>query len=184
VLLDLFESGVDFFYTPVILNMADVSYEGPVKITTTVTDDRGQTFFVRNVKSSSTTIKPEKSASYGTKMVRSGGLPEGNYTITFEINADRPADEAFYYNNTISHRFSVRDSYLVGDANGDGSVDIMDVTSIQRLLARYEDNLPDRLAERLAITDDEISILDATLIQMYLAHYTVSRPFGEKKLYE
>jgi hypothetical protein len=62
-------------------------------------------------------------------------------------------------------------------------VDILDATLIQRLLARYDDNVPDRLEERLAATD-EVSIIDATLIQRYRAHYEVSRPFGEKRLYE
>ena len=184
VLLDKFESGVSFFYTPIITNMSDVNYEGTIRITTTVADDSGQTIFTRNVKSGSTTLKPEKSASYGTKMSRDKGLPAGDYTITFEINTDRPVTEAFYYNNSISHHFSVRDSFILGDVNDNGVVDIMDATAIQRMLARYEDDLSPNVDQRMAILDDDLSIMHATILQQYLAHYTVSAPIGEKRLYE
>ena len=182
-LLDKIESGVTFFYTPILKNMSDVNYEGAIRIQTTVTDADGSTVFTRNSKSGAITIKPEKSASYGTKISRTDGLPAGDYTMTFVINSDHPVDEAFYYNNSYSYNFKVRDSYIVGDADGNGEVDILDATLIQRLLARYDDNVPDRLEERLAATD-EVSIIDATLIQRYRAHYEVSRPFGEKRLYE
>jgi hypothetical protein len=183
-LLDLFESGTAFYYTPILLNMSDVNYEGAVRILTTVTDADGRTIFTRNVKSGATTIKPEKSASYGTKMARDAGLPAGDYTMTFTINGDHPVSEAFYYNNSYSYRFSVRDSYLLGDVNDNGDVEITDATAIQRLLAKYEDNLSANVEQRAAIYDDEITIVDATIIQMYLAEYEISYPLGEKRLYD
>lgn len=183
-LLDTLESGVDFFYTPIIVNMADVSYEDAMRIAITVENAEGDVAFTRSVKSSVITIKPEKSASYGTKLSRSGGLPEGDYTIRFTLNAAHDTAEAFYYNNSFSYDFKVRDSYLLGDVSNNGVVDIMDATLIQRMLARFEDDLPARAEQRAMICGDEITIMDATQIQRHLADYDTGRPIGEKRLYD
>ena len=56
---------------------------------------------------------------------------------------------------------------LRGDANGDGVVDIVDVTTIQRYLAEYEVPVFDATAAD-ADLDGEVDIIDATLIQRVL----------------
>ena len=65
---------------------------------------------------------------------------------------------------------STQNTILYGDADGDGTVTIIDVTRIQRHLADiyppiYEENMKAAVVSG----DDELSIIDATLIQRWLA---------------
>ncbi len=62
-------------------------------------------------------------------------------------------------------------NHIVGDADGDGEISVLDATRIQRVLADFEQE--NRVtAERYArMTGSELSILDATAIQRYLAGY-------------
>ena len=69
---------------------------------------------------------------------------------------------------------------IIGDADGDGSVTILDVTVIQRRLAEYDVNDPENVELCGDVDEDgELSILDVTLIQRYLASYTVAHPIGQ-----
>ena len=70
-------------------------------------------------------------------------------------------------------------TFYLGDANVDGSVDIMDATTIQRMLAKY--NILTFKGERLGDTDlnGDVDIMDATLIQRYLANYSCPTEIGE-----
>lgn len=64
---------------------------------------------------------------------------------------------------------SIEENVLLGDTDGDGSVTILDATTIQRHLAQ----LPNDVFVGLCADTDKdgvISILDATLIQRYLAN--------------
>ena len=61
----------------------------------------------------------------------------------------------------------IKAEHLRGDANGDGVVDITDVTTIQRYLAEYEVPVFDATAAD-ADLDGEVDIIDATLIQRVL----------------
>ena len=71
------------------------------------------------------------------------------------------------------------DSVLLGDANGDGYVNISDVTDIQRAVA--EMGTLDDLRKKAADVngDGVVTIDDATLLQMYLAEYETAYPIGE-----
>lgn len=71
------------------------------------------------------------------------------------------------------------DSVLLGDANGDGSVNINDVTTIQRHLAEMETLEEICLHAADANQDGTVDIEDATTIQMYLAEYEMDYPIGE-----
>ena len=69
---------------------------------------------------------------------------------------------------------------LLGDADGDNDVSILDATRIQRWLASYNDGNEEQVllcgdTDR----DGDVSILDATLIQRWLAQFTVPTPIGE-----
>ena len=66
-----------------------------------------------------------------------------------------------------------RESWIKGDADGDGTITIIDATIIQRKLANYTVNDPERVDECGDINGNGLDILDATLIQRYLANYTV-----------
>jgi hypothetical protein len=72
------------------------------------------------------------------------------------------------------------DSVLLGDANGDGYVNISDVTDIQRAVA--EIGTLDDLRKKAADVngDGVVTIDDATLLQMYLAEFETAYPIGEK----
>ncbi len=60
--------------------------------------------------------------------------------------------------------------YLRGDADGNGALDVLDATTIQRVLAGLSAQDEDgHMALRATVTGDELSITDATAIQRYLA---------------
>ena len=62
--------------------------------------------------------------------------------------------------------------YMVGDADKDGELTILDATVIQRALAGLDNSSYDVKAAD-ADEDGEVSILDATAIQRHLAGLTV-----------
>ena len=70
------------------------------------------------------------------------------------------------------------DHYLVGDADGDGAVTVLDATKVQRLLADYVLDEDGMIALRGDVNGDGISILDATFIQRFLADYDDGTQIG------
>lgn len=63
--------------------------------------------------------------------------------------------------------YGVGDTSVIGDANGDGDVNILDATFVQSIVARYEtDNVNRENAD--VDGNGEITIQDATFIQMYV----------------
>lgn len=69
------------------------------------------------------------------------------------------------------------ETYILGDADHDGTVTILDATAIQRTLA----DLPVVSFDNKAadIDGNGLNILDATMIQRYRAGFTVSYPVGD-----
>ena len=70
-------------------------------------------------------------------------------------------------------------TYMVGDADGDGAVSILDATKIQRVLVELDDDPDGLIALRADSDGDGLNILDATRIQRYLADFVVDSPIGE-----
>ena len=67
----------------------------------------------------------------------------------------------------------------LGDANGDGFVNINDVTALQQHLAELQE-LSDLGAKAADINmDNKLEIEDATTLQIFLAEYVLSYPVGE-----
>ena len=107
-------------------------------------------------------------------------MPAGAAESTAESKAERyPA--SMTTEDRISGMFSEEDApadmLLIGDADGDGEVTILDATAIQRDLA----NLPNAsFDEAAADTDSDggITILDATMIQRYLVNLIDHFPDG------
>ena len=83
----------------------------------------------------------------------------------------------FAKDNNIPYK--LLDKFLLGDANGDGSVNINDVTTIQRHLAQLEQIEEIYLYAADANQDGTLDISDATTLQMYLAEYDIPYPIGE-----
>ena len=59
--------------------------------------------------------------------------------------------------------------YILGDVNGDGNVNIMDATEIQRHIAQLSTIPEDRLSCADANKDSQVNIMDATQIQRFIA---------------
>ena len=73
---------------------------------------------------------------------------------------------------------SSSEQYMLGDADGDGEVTIVDATMIQRVLV----NIPGAVINEAAADvdgDGEVTIIDATFIQRYLASMPVAFPINE-----
>ena len=91
------------------------------------------------------------------------------------------------YYDSCAHNFAkaqdipyiLLDSVLLGDANGDGYVNISDVTDIQRVVAEMDtfDDLRQKAADING--DGVVTIDDATFLQTYLAEFETTYPIGE-----
>ena len=71
------------------------------------------------------------------------------------------------------------EQYLLGDADGDGAIMIVDCTLIQRDVAGLAEIKADNRRVADVDSDGEICIFDATAIQRYLAEMNDSYPIGE-----
>ena len=76
-------------------------------------------------------------------------------------------------------------TYLLGDADGNGIVNIIDATVLQRVLVNYTYADADLMRIRGAITNPAkgLNILDATAIQRYLASYANVYGVGSVRTY-
>ena len=71
------------------------------------------------------------------------------------------------------------EQYLLGDADGDGTIMIVDCTLIQRDITGLTEIKADNREAADVDSDGVICILDATEIQRYLADIKVNTPIGE-----
>ena len=96
----------------------------------------------------------------------------GEYTLT--VSSDDSGKQ--HAEKTI--RFKVSDM-MIGDADGSGSVTVMDATNVQRYLV----NLIDETAIYLDLSDCDkselVNVMDATFIQRYVAHADKTGYVGE-----
>ena len=105
------------------------------------------------------------------------------YTVTFTSNFR--SFLIHHYNYHVLALLKAEDPYyterlrrIIGDADMNGDVSILDVTAIQRQLAQmptasYSEELAD------ADGDGEATIIDATLIQRYDVDMETGCPIGE-----
>lgn len=75
-------------------------------------------------------------------------------------------------------------SYIKGDVDGNGIVNVSDVTMIQKILADLETSTEERIIRAKVTGDDSFDIADATAIQMFLAEYGNPYSIGEEFQYE
>ena len=86
--------------------------------------------------------------------------------------------------NGVDYVVTDAESYLLGDANGDGVVTVLDATRIQRLLAKLTDDPTGIIAVRGDANQNGIlEVVDATIIQRYLAKIEVPYSVGETFYY-
>ena len=85
--------------------------------------------------------------------------------------------EEYAVANGIAVQYIPHDNeYRRGDADGDGTVTIMDATKIQRLIAELEEDDASGIRLRGDVDGSGLDILDATAIQRYLAD--MGNPYG------
>ena len=76
-------------------------------------------------------------------------------------------------------KFSVYESYLIGDADGDGEITIDDVMAIQRVLALFDEDTDNTIARRCDVDGGGLDIKDVTAIQRKLASFDDPYKIGE-----
>ena len=81
------------------------------------------------------------------------------------------------YGGELSRKFRI--SNVRGDVNANGEVDILDATRIQRYLAGFDVDDPERIELCGAITSGAVSIIDATVIQRFLVGLENEYGIGE-----
>ncbi len=100
---------------------------------------------------------------------------KGKATVYFRPNGN--TDWSYYYLTVIP---KTELKYFRGDVNLSGSVEIIDVTIIQRYLAHFGDNLSQvQVACADADANGDVNIVDCTQIQRFLAHLSCSSHVGE-----
>ena len=74
--------------------------------------------------------------------------------------------------------FAAQSSYILGDADGDGSITIRDATKVQMVLADLEDDADGMVAMCTDFYGNGLTINCATTIQKYLVHLPVDCNIG------
>lgn len=75
--------------------------------------------------------------------------------------------------------------YIRGDANGDNSITIKDVTTVQRVVAQLQDDPKGEITRRAGVTvKNSLSVSDATAIQAYLAEFENTYKIGNEVHYD
>ena len=82
------------------------------------------------------------------------------------------------FTTTFEVEVSELSSYILGDVNGDGEVDVMDATLIQRKTAMLACAIFDVLAADVD-GNGSIDVMDATLIQRYVAMFKIPYDIGK-----
>ncbi|WP_405358351.1 CotH kinase family protein [Ruminococcus sp.] len=72
-----------------------------------------------------------------------------------------------------------RYSYLRGDSDGNGEVNILDATLIQRILANLQADDDGMITLRAALSGDTLDIIDVTCLQRYIAQMPTPYPINE-----
>lgn len=102
----------------------------------------------------------------------------GNYHMIFRTTGDY--GHKWQVTVTLKAEGSVTvKNVLLGDANGDGFVDINDVTAIQRHAAEYIVLTGERFRAADIDGDGVLTISDATILQRFLAEYETGYPISQ-----
>ena len=104
----------------------------------------------------------ELTGAYGNVIFNNGSGQQ------FDAGTIRPGEKKLY---TADGKFV---TVTTGDVNGDGRINISDVTAIQRFLAGFFTLTGADLAAADVNGDGSVTIEDATQIQLYLAEFTTS----------
>lgn len=97
-------------------------------------------------------------------------LPKGNYYAKIKSINNDLADTSRWWTEGDPVYFKVsKDLYLIGDVDGDGEVNIMDATLVQRSVAKLTQFTEAQQSAGDTNKDGDISVVDATIIQRFVA---------------
>lgn len=180
--LTTFLPNTDIYYQPYMMNVGGADYFGKLSLSVKVTDPQDIVVYEKNFRyGQDVTINALNGVMFNKESIN---LPVGDYIITASFNMDHSTTEAYYFNNTRSIRFKVRDQYRIGDADSNGIFDSSDVTKMQRVLAKL-DTIDEMYDKRCDIDGNgTVSITDATLALRYLARLDIKYPIDEIRICE
>lgn len=101
---------------------------------------------------------------------------EGDDNLTLGIYYGSYAHQ-YAIDNSVSYR--LLDGVKLGDVNGDGSIDVNDVTLIQKHIAGLSTLKGIYLYAANTNLDEDVDIIDATVTQKSIAGYELPYPVGE-----
>ncbi len=128
-------------------------------------------------KDPSSSMEKEDSDHITVPLARIGKALEGGTTPTPKPTVPQPTQpQPTQPQPTDPTVPDVGTSYMIGDADGNGKIAVVDATVIQRVLADIisKDEIDAKAAD--CNKNDKLEIVDATLIQRYLAEY--ENPYG------
>lgn len=180
----VFSPDATIYYQPYMMNTAKADYVGKISLRISVKDAQDNEIYAKVFTYSKDLTIPSSAGMRYDKESFHKKLPVGDYTITASFNMNHQTAEAYYFNNTRSINFKVREQYLLGDTNNDDSVDITDATKIQRILA-YVETADDRIAQRGDVNQSgDLDLPDATLIMRYLTNVKIPYPIDDTRFYD
>ncbi len=98
------------------------------------------------------------------------------------------------YENSLAHRYAdnnnipfvlldAKETYMLGDADNDGTVSVIDATYIQMVLAQKAEKVEGFDIRADVDVDTSVSVMDATQVQYYVAGLLTDTPIGKSYEY-
>lgn len=141
------------------------------------------------------TLRPEK----GVTLTLKGLMPKGGHAeadVSIADNAFNGCDDLKIYCSfgSYAHQYAMANnidyvftdsSYILGDSDNSGDVNVIDATLIQKLLIGKKSDPYGLITIRGDVNGDKkISIRDATLIQMHISGVSVPYDIAAKKEFD
>jgi hypothetical protein len=104
-----------------------------------------------------------------------------NVVYLYNTGSDETTTSTTAPTTTETTTPTTADTYILGDANNNGEVNISDVTYIQQFLANLTTFNADNTRNANVDGDSRVSIKDASFIQRYLLSMTVPYDIGQSK---
>lgn len=110
-----------------------------------------------------------KRAKNGTAVGINSDMTLKAIAVKADSNTSAVTEAEYKVKVYVDTSIEIEPDILVGDANGDGKIDVSDVTTVQKIAAELID--PTDVQKKAADTtgDGAITVMDATLIQKYIA---------------
>ena len=124
------------------------------------------------------TVIDTTTVAYGDTPTHADATKEATEQYTYTFTGWTPEVVAVTGDAEYTATFEAVKKTLIGDADGDGQVTIVDATWIQRYLASFTLDFFDEAAADVD-GDGDVSIIDATWIQRYLAEMPVKFPIDQ-----